>query len=203
MLLKPFFYGIAFLLLFSLIVNFWQVKHPKTITTTDTLTVVINNSPDTVISEIVKWKTRTIDITDTSLIDSLSSVLDSVMNELEKGEVREYTDNVRFDTGDSLEVKLKGVLFDGIHYYFFPVPDTIRYITNTVTIREGNDTWFSLVPAIGVLEANGKLGLSGDLFLMFPKYGLGVTCTYDPTSKVLSKGIKVAKVWNVTRILLF
>jgi len=200
--MKIFLTIVAMLLALSALGNFWQHNNPETIieTITDTLTIYEQLPADTVISEVVKYRYRT--ITDSSRQDSLQAVLDSVMQELDKGEIREYTDSIRFDTGDSLVTKIKGILFEPVQYFFMPTPNTVKVVTNTTTIHRDSrdDVWFVMAPMFGVKVSAKGLYTDADLMLITRKYGFGLTFGYDWKTDVFHKGIKFARIWDVPKI---
>jgi len=200
--MKPFLIIVFCLLCLSAFGNLWQHNNPEefTITVTDTLTVFEQLPADTIIAEVVKYRYRT--IADTGKIDSLEAVLDSVMQELADGEIREYVDNIKFDTGDSLRTTIKGILFEPVAYIFYPAPNEIKIVTNNTTTYKDSrdDVWFTLVPTLGVKVAPQSLFTDADLLLMFKHYGVGVTFGYEWNHDNFYKGVKVAKVWDVPKI---
>ena len=150
------------------------------------------------ISEVVKYKYKTIINTDVS--DSLKAVLDSVMAELNENKIREYVDTVKFETGDSLHTKIKGILFDKISYTFFPTPKEIQYIHTTTKIDSRDDVWFVFMPMFGMKIANGGLYTDLDFVFMSRKTGIGTTFGYDWNTNYFYKGVKLVKVWDVPKI---
>ena len=190
------------LFVLSVVGNLWQHSNPETVTTTvsDTVTVYEQLPSDTVVSKIVKYYVK--HIQDTTRLDSLQALLDSVMSELAQGDIREYTDTVKFKTGDSLHVGIKGVLFSPLSYVFFPSADKIKIVTNTTTIYKDSrdDVWFTFMPMLSIKHGQDGLYSDVDLMLGFRTYGVGVTFGYGWDSNTSYKGVKIAKFWDVPKI---
>ena len=181
--------------------NIWQHKNPeiRTETVTDTLIVFEVLPPDTVISEVIKYKRIT--ITDTLKLDSLQTLLDSVICELNKGEIRIYTDTTVFYTGDSLHTTIKGILFDKVFYAFFPVPKETKIVNIYKDSRD--EVWFTLVPSLGIKVNGGNMFMDADLALQFRSFGIGATFGLDVNNLSFYKGVKVSKIIEVPKIKFF
>ena len=201
---KILFTGVATLFVLSLFGNGFQCANPKIVRKTDTTTVYVEQSPLIIEREVEKlvYRYRTIDTTDTTTIDSLLIELEQARKEIAMGQIREYDETFAFEEGDTVKVKLKGVLFDKVRVSLFRAPIPITTVTNETKIYydSRDNVWFSIAPAFGLKASSQSLIADADLMFLFRKAGLGVTASYNFSTNDFSKGIKFTKIWDIPKI---